>query len=165
MSPPPISSPSNNSLESEFRLTFQCGRKGPCTVSVHLVAQRLNNWFHVLCGEMFEGRNVQTTKPFGEGGRKRCLVKEEALHLKEPDITSQAHFTKGFSRQSVFMDSGELQRQKNLTMLLQWWCLALMTAIFPPWAMAQGFLYSWELQLFLQFGNMQITCPTTHLKD
>lgn len=62
---------------------------------------------------MFEGRKVQTSKPFGEGGRKRCLVKEEALHLKEPDITSQAHFTKGFSRQSGFMDSGELQRQKK----------------------------------------------------
>ena len=52
-------------------------------------------------------------------------MKEGALYLREPDITSGAHFTKGFSRQSEFMDIGVLQRQKTLNMLLSWQYLSI----------------------------------------
>lgn len=98
-----------------FRFHFSVGEEGPMHCLSSLGGSEVWTTDSMYCvgrcskEERFK-RKVQTTKPYGEWGRKRCLKKEEALHLKEPDITSQALITKGFSRQSGFMDSGEFQR-------------------------------------------------------
>lgn len=72
---------------------------------------------------MYEGKFSKHQTLWGRKGR--YLVKEGALYLRELDITSGAHFTKGFSRQSEFMDTGVLQGQKNLNMLLRWQYLSI----------------------------------------
>lgn len=97
---PPISSPSNNFL---YTLLSVGGRAHALSQATWWIRD-LNKWFHVLCGQMFKGRKVQTTKPFGEGG-KVPREKGTRHHIS-------SSFYKGFSRQSGLMDSGELQRQK-----------------------------------------------------
>jgi len=68
---------------------------------------------------MYEGKKYSNHQNLW-GGKVRYLVKVGASYLREPDITSGAHFTKGFSRQSDFMDIGALQGQQNLDLLSRW---------------------------------------------
>lgn len=98
-------------LQTIFRCTFKSGRKGSHTVSVHLVDQRFGQLIPWVVWAGVQRKKGSKHQTFW-GGRERYLVKEEALHLEEPDITSWAHFTRGFSRQSGFMGIGELLRQK-----------------------------------------------------
>lgn len=86
VSPPP--SPSNNFLDTLFRV----GGRAHALSQVTWWIRGLNNWFCVLCGQMFEGRKVQTTKPFGKGGKERKgALGKRKLHILR-NLTSHLRF-------------------------------------------------------------------------
>lgn len=156
---PTVSSPSNNFLDTFLSVGGRAHTLSQATWWI----RGLNNWVHELCGQMFKGRKVQTTKPFGEGG-KGAMWKRKLYSSKNLTSHLELILQRDFQDSLVSGIVGNF-KGKNLTMLLQWRYLASMTAVIPPCAIGQGFLQPWELQLFLQFGNMQITCHITHLKD